>query len=229
RFVHEWIAAAGPEQDAARWKEAAGVAASRVLREFAPNQSREKSLHEATLCQTLGGVFWQLRDLESAERMLRKAREWRVAYLTNSIPGGLSLVSETLYSLAVVLRARGRDGEAEKLLHETLSLTNPALGDRGLNPSDPLVVDILHLLALVYSDRKAWVEADTRYREALALAQRIEPEGGRRTVRSLRSLAALFTRLGQGPAAERLLQQADEMALHLPPENEADHTPFQPE
>ena len=80
-------------------------------------------------------------------------------------------------------------------------MRDPKFKDRGLDPEDPLVVDILNARALLAAKRGSLVEADTHHREALATARRIEPRGGWATVRSLRYLADLFERLGQAAAA----------------------------
>ncbi len=188
-----------------------------MLAEFALNQSPRQSLREASLCQMLGSVFWQLGDLGKAEAVLKKAKERRFAYLPGSHPGELKQVAETLYSLAVVSRGQGRFSEADMLLHQILDLTRPAIN--GLDPSEPLVVDTLNLLGLIHKDRKEWVEADTRHREALLLARRIEPKGGWRTVRSLRYLASVFKQLGQ--TADPVINEAEKMAGTLPPDIEA--------
>ncbi|MDB6153960.1 MAG: serine/threonine protein kinase [Chthoniobacteraceae bacterium] len=220
RFLRELIAAAsGQGNGTASLNDAATAASARMLREFTLNQSPDKSLREAGLCQMFGSVFWQLGDLERAETVLRKAREWRFAYLPGSHPGESRQVAETLYSLAVVLRGRGKFVEAETALHQGLDLRTPTAG--GLDQADPLVVDALNLLGLLCGDRKEWADADTRHREALALARRIEPEGGWRTVRSLRYVASVFERLGHPASAEPLLLEAEQMAGKLPADTEA--------
>ena len=104
------------------------------------------------------------------------------------------------------------------LLDQALGLSHPNLGANGVDPADPLLVDILHALALVAARSEMPGEALSRHEEALALARRIEPRGGWATVHALRLTGAAQARLGKPHLAEPLRREADEMARDLPPE-----------
>ncbi|MBL9199274.1 MAG: serine/threonine protein kinase [Opitutaceae bacterium] len=150
---------------------------------------------EATLRQTLGGVYLSLGDYAATRIHYSRALEILRRQNGPEDPATLRLMSK----LADLLRTTGQFAEADKLATETLELQQRTLG-----PEHPETVGTLNRLGIIRRYQGRFAEAQALYARALEIRRRISGPEHPQTLDVMNNLAVAYQMGGKLAEAETL-------------------------
>jgi tetratricopeptide (TPR) repeat protein len=163
KFLEDMLQGVGPSvalgRDTTLLREILDKTAARVARDL-----KGQPEVEAELCYTLGEVYWEIGELEKAEKMHRRALALRQAALGNEHPD----IARSLQRLGHVLWRRGQLDEAEKLGREAVAMQRKLYGKEHLELAKSLTD-----LAAVFTWKDKQAEVETLLREALAIQRKL--------------------------------------------------------
>jgi tetratricopeptide (TPR) repeat protein len=184
-----------------------GVAAEEPPKKLTPEErqqleARWQEVNAAGMKQyEAGKVAEATKSLEEGLRLARRL------YPREEYAKGHPTLADSLYNLAVVLRAQGKSADAETLNREALAMR------RHLFPGDhPDLARSLNDLALVLKDQGKYAEAEPLFREALAMTRRLFPGDHPEPAAILNNLASVLQAQGKYADAEILFREA--LAMH---------------
>jgi eukaryotic-like serine/threonine-protein kinase len=166
-----------------------------IFRKLGLEETREAS----TTRNNLGALYMQAGDLDRAAKYYAEAID--IYRKSASAYSQISLAT-TLQNLGAVYKLRGDLDRAEPLIRETIDLRRRYLG----NAHPHIAIALAHLADLQYR-RKAYAEAETTARDAMALQRYLPPTHADRA-RSLVVLGQVLTATGRLQEAEKRLRAA---------------------
>jgi CHAT domain-containing protein/Tfp pilus assembly protein PilF len=153
----------------------------------------------------LGGLAWEQRDLDQAEKLLRDALSLQRQLAPASLP-----LANTLNSLGAVVFSRGEIGETRQLWEEALAI------QERLKPNSLELAATVSNLAVLISDSGDLDTAERLIRRALEIRQLHDPDGLDLAV-SFTNLGNVLHAQGQLGEAERFFQLAMEIEVKRAP------------
>lgn len=158
---------------------------------------------QATLMDTIGGVYEELGLYEPAERMIGMAcRTRRRIFGDRSLP-----VAESLQNLGELQIAMGKYPEAERLIRQALGVRRQLLGEKSVP-----VAETLESMGRVRHRQGDEREAASEIQSALATQRQLLGERHLTVANTWHSLGAVFVSLGRYDEAEAALRKALEIA-----------------
>ncbi len=161
---------------------------------------------EAELRSTLGQVYMELGQYESAESMFRPALEIRQKLMGPNHP----LTAQALSDLSPALWNQGDFAGAERLQRRALAIRTASLGETNL-----AVAESYQDLGCILSGEAKMAEAEKMFRQALAIRRYLLGEEDLAVADSLSGVANMLNAQGQWPAAEALFQENLDIIRHL--------------
>ncbi len=153
---------------------------------------------QARLMNTIGVVYHNLGQYETAERLIERALGLR-----RQVFGEQHVeVAESLNDLGWLLVFRGDYRQAEPLLRQALAMRRELLGEEHLE-----VAESLHNLGGVLYASGATAETEAVIRQALAIRRRLLGEEDFLVLKTQTGLAVLASNRGDYPQAEQLYRQ----------------------
>jgi tetratricopeptide (TPR) repeat protein len=156
---------------------------------------------EAEMCNLIGVLYRAIGEFEKAQKMHERARA--LQEMTSTDPGDLAT---TLSDLALVLRARGYNSEAEALQRRVLDMRRQRFGNEHL-----YVADTLNNLALVLRGQGGQgrlAEAESLHHQALDIQKKQLGNESLPIAVTLNDLALALQDQGKLPEAETNLRGA---------------------
>jgi len=162
---------------------------------------------QATLMDTIGGVYRELGLLEPARRMIEKAYQTRRRLFG---PEDLR-VAESLHSLGELNISAGDYVQAEARLRESLRLRSRVLGEK-----NRLVAESLHDLSAALFRKGDWPGSEVASRRALAIQRELLGERDLAVADSWSLLGASLQSQGKYQEAEIALRKALDITRESP-------------
>jgi serine/threonine protein kinase/tetratricopeptide (TPR) repeat protein len=198
RLLKEMIEGVGPSvalgRDTVLLREIVDKTAERL-----PTTLTNQPEIEAELRNTLGRVYFELGQYQTAETMHRKALALYRAHLGQENV----FVAESLDGVANAVWRQGRGVEAEMLYRETLGIRKKFLG-----PEHPDIAHSLHSLANALLGLRKLNEAETFYCEALVMQRKLLGAQSAEVSGSLVGLGLVLHGEGKLAEAEDKLREA---------------------
>lgn len=160
----------------------------------------EAPLVQAEMLRVLGEVNRSLGDFDTAEELIRRAREILAA------SGESGELARVLHSLGMVLNAQGRYPESERIIRDALDLLAPEQREER--------AQLLNSLGNAQFLRGDYEQAEASFRNALELYQQLEPDG-RGVADTRANLGRLFSIQDQHRRAQDEFLQAFEIRSRI--------------
>ena len=158
---------------------------------------KDQPLIEASIRDTLGGIYRGLGEMEKAEQHLERALKLHQEHLGAEHPSTV----KCMHRLAHIYGKQGRYGEAEAQYLKTLEI-----GRRVLGEDHGYTVITMNALAWLYYEQGSYDEAESLFEEAL--------NTGKYIAASKDGLAYVYTRQKRYDEAEALFNEALEEKKH---------------
>jgi tetratricopeptide (TPR) repeat protein len=170
-----------------------------AVKELDAGKLKDQPLVEASVRDTIGNTLRSLGRYDDAEPILRKALDLRRSFL----PPGHTLIAESLFNLAIIVRNQGKLSETERLLRESLDICRKAVpvSERGIRAT------LMNLAELLRIEGR-FAEAEALAREGVDVARRAYPAGHPDIAHSVHALAMVLHSAGRLPEAEPLYREA---------------------
>jgi serine/threonine protein kinase/tetratricopeptide (TPR) repeat protein len=188
---------AGVLMEEGKWTEAEPLCREslEIRRKIYPARDHEVSIG----LDITGRLLRHQQRYTEAEALLREALEID----RRALPAGSAGVARTINALGYLLRDMGRLEEAAALLQEGLAIY------RRSRPAS--VPAPLGQLAMIQAARQKLPEAESTFREVLALHRKFKPPDHPDTAATLGNLGSVLVREGRYDEADSLLREALEM------------------
>jgi tetratricopeptide (TPR) repeat protein len=180
-----------------KYQEAISIA-ERVV-EAAKRTRGPEQPETADALNTLGFIFYNIRDYAKAEPLFKEALRIRQKVLGPEHPDTV----DSLNTLAALYYTMRDYAKAEPLLKEALRIRQKVLGSE-----HPNTVKTLDELAELYLAMGYYAKAEPLYQEALRIRQKVLGSEHPDTATSLDRLAELYKTMGEYAKAQPLYQEA---------------------
>ena len=182
-----------------------GEAEQLLYRVLEVHESKLGPKHTTTLiaCQDVATMLYHQGQLNSAEKLFRRAWKGLTAAKHESAPNALN-------GLANVLMGMGELGEAEKLLHDMLARVDEMSNELERKDVAPRTITLVNTLANVLWKQNKTREALPLFRRALAANKALRGDDHPVTLIASVNLAGLLMDMGQAEEAEKLFRRVVE-------------------